>query len=212
MPEINMDSISIPDNKIEEIKSNWFKPKEVTIDENWVETLTTAWKKIDDTVSNSQIIIKDIEDSMKWVDKNSVEYKWYQWDLEKEKEHLSNLKEKEKKAHEDACEKSGWCLEQPTFRIWVNNLIGVWFQKEAWDDTSNTINRTLWTIIQKLMVALWVLSVLIMTVWAGYIIMYHGQDELLSKGKSIFMSGITALIVALSSYYIVSILRFILYN
>jgi hypothetical protein len=125
----------------------------------------------------------------------------------------SNAAEKwSKSAHEAECANSKNCLDQPTFSIWVNDLIGVWFQKKAWDDTSNTINRTLWTIIQKLMVALWVLSVLIMTVWAGYIIMYHGQDELLSKGKSIFMSGVTALIVALSSYYIVSILRFILYN
>jgi fumarate reductase subunit D len=130
-------------------------------------------------------------------------------------EDLKYAQEDAKAEHEKACatwDKAWTCLDQPTFEIGVNKLIGVWFQKKAWDDTSNTINRTLWTIIQKLMVALWVLSVLIMTVWAGYIIMYHGQDELLSKGKSIFMSGITALIVALSSYYIVSILRFILYN
>jgi hypothetical protein len=43
-------------------------------------------------------------------------------------------------------------------------------------------------------------------------IFYHGQDELLSKGKSIFMSGLIALIVALASYYIVSLVRFILYS
>jgi hypothetical protein len=113
---------------------------------------------------------------------------------------------------------STWNLSTVDFEIWLNETIWVWFQTKVasdWtklDNTSKVINHTLWTIIQKLMVALWVLSVLIMTVWAGYIIMYHGQDELLSKGKSIFMSGITALIVALSSYYIVSILRFILYN
>lgn len=98
------------------------------------------------------------------------------------------------------------------FEIWVNETIWVWFQVKKWDNTGNVLNRTLGTVIQKLMVALWVLAVLIMTIWAWYIIMYHGQDELLSKGKSIFMSGITALVVALSSYYLVAILRYILYK
>lgn len=105
-------------------------------------------------------------------------------------------------------------LDSSSFQIDVSSSGGIlgwmWFTPEG--DTSQVINRTLGTIIQKLMVALWVLAVLIMTVWAGYIIMYHGQDELLSKGKSIFMAGITSLVVALSSYYLVSILRFILYN
>lgn len=105
-------------------------------------------------------------------------------------------------------------LDSSSFQIDVSSSGGIlgwmWFTPEG--DTSQVINRTLGTIIQKLMVALWVLAVLIMTVWAGYIIMYHGQDELLSKGKSIFMAGVTSLVVALSSYYLVSILRFILYN
>lgn len=103
-------------------------------------------------------------------------------------------------------------LNSTDFTIGVNDTIGVWIPVLEWDNSSEVLNRTLGTIIQKLMVALWVLSVLIMTVWAWYIILYHGQDELLSKGKSIFMAWITALVVALSSYYLVSILRFILYN
>jgi len=124
------------------------------------------------------------------------------------------------KAAEDkrkaACEKDWNCLNEKSFRIDTGKFspIGKMTDK-SWTVLKNTeekINFLLWTIIQKLMIALWVLSVLIMTVGGGYIIMYHGQDELLSKGKSIFMSGIIALVVALSSYYIVSGLRFILYN
>jgi hypothetical protein len=111
------------------------------------------------------------------------------------------------------------CLDSVDFKINVNDTIWIGFAtgsgylaaKEA-EWTSGVVNFVLWTIIQKLMIALWVLSVLIMTVGGWYIIMYHGQDELLSKGKSIFMSGVIALVVALSSYYIVSGLRFILYN
>ena len=108
------------------------------------------------------------------------------------------------------------CLNSSTFEIKVNDTIWIGFStNEEFNDLSDSkqkINFVLWTIIQKLMIALWVLSVLIMTVGWGYIIMYHWQDELLSKGKSIFMSGVIALVVALSSYYIVSALRFILYN
>lgn len=62
------------------------------------------------------------------------------------------------------------------------------------------------------MIAIWVISLLVMTIWAWYMIFYHWQDELLSKGKSIFNSWIIALIVALSSYYIVSLVRLILYS
>mgnify|MGYP001942619757 CR=1 FL=1 len=117
--------------------------------------------------------------------------------------------------HKTQCWKwwsSAWkCIDQPTFTIWVDETIWVWF-KVGGKDTSQVINYTLGTVIQKLMIALWVLAVLIMTIWGGYIILYHGQDELLSKGKSIFMSGVTALVVALSSYYIVAILRYILYK
>lgn len=110
-----------------------------------------------------------------------------------------------------ASDESKWDLSSIGFQISVNDTLGVWIKVED-KKTSEVLNRTLGTVIQKLMVALWVLSVLIMTVWAWYIILYHGQDELLSKGKSIFMAWITALVVALSSYYLVSILRFILYN
>ena len=62
------------------------------------------------------------------------------------------------------------------------------------------------------MIAIWAISLLVMTIWAWYMIFYHWQDELLSKGKSIFNAWIIALIVALSSYYIVSLVRLILYS
>jgi uncharacterized Tic20 family protein len=74
------------------------------------------------------------------------------------------------------------------------------------------INYTLSTIIQTMMVLLWSLALLVMTIGAGYIVLHHGQDELLSKWKSIFMSWIYALIVALSSYYLIAIFRYILFQ
>lgn len=78
--------------------------------------------------------------------------------------------------------------------------------------TNWKVNYLLWTIIQKMMIALAVLSVLIMTVWGWYIILHNWQDELLSKWKSIFMSWVYSIVVALSSYYLIAIVRFVLYN
>ncbi|MDP2090006.1 MAG: hypothetical protein Q8K30_00280 [Candidatus Gracilibacteria bacterium] len=77
--------------------------------------------------------------------------------------------------------------------------------------TKENVNYLLGTIIQNLMIALGSLALLIMTVGAGYILLHHGEDELLSRGKNIFMSGIYALVIALSSYYLISIVRYLLY-
>lgn len=80
------------------------------------------------------------------------------------------------------------------------------------ENTNQVINYTLGTIIQRLMIALWSFSLIIMTIWAWYIILHNWQDELLNKWKSIFMSWVYALVVALSAYYLVSIVRFIIFS
>lgn len=81
-----------------------------------------------------------------------------------------------------------------------------------WASAKETINNTLWNIIQKLMIALWVIALFVMTVWAWYMVLYHGEDEYLTKWKNIFVWWITALIVALSSYYLVNLVWYILYS
>lgn len=104
-----------------------------------------------------------------------------------------------------------WDIWSPDFTI-DTELFSIWWQGLKWSDAKTTINNTLWTIIQKLMIALWVIALLVMTIWAWYMILYHGEDEYLSKWKNIFIGWITALIVALSSYYIVNIIWYILYK
>jgi len=138
-----------------------------------------------------------------------------QWD-----DAVSNMRKDEEIAAKNEqrdkdCDPEQWwswdCIDKKTFMFDTGS--GFWIGPNfRWSNTSEWANVLLGTIIQKLMVALGVLSVLIMTVGWGYIILYHGQDELLSKGKSIFMSWIIALVIALSSYMIVGLLRFILYN
>lgn len=105
-----------------------------------------------------------------------------------------------------------WCINKTSFEISVNKIIPwSWGLVLKGATTSETLNKTLWTIIQRLMIWLGSLSLIIMTIGWWYMIIYHGQDELLSKWKYIFMSWIIALVVSLSSYYMVALLRSILY-
>lgn len=79
-------------------------------------------------------------------------------------------------------------------------------------DSETAMNTFLWVVIEKLIIIFWVLATLIMTVGAWYMILYHGQDELLSKWKSIFMAGITAMAIALSAWVIVRLFAYFLYS
>ena len=96
------------------------------------------------------------------------------------------------------------------FTINVNDISpGMW---TVWATTKENVNYLLSTIIQNMMIALWSLALLIMTVWAWYILLHHGESELLTKWKWIFMAWVYALIISLSSYYLVSIVRYLLYS
>lgn len=102
------------------------------------------------------------------------------------------------------------CLDQPTFQIWVWTITpGI---TAEWQNIEERTNWLLWTFIQRMMIALWVLSVFIMTIWAWYIILNNWQDELLSKWKTIFMSWIYSVLIALASYYLISIIRYMLFT
>ena len=98
----------------------------------------------------------------------------------------------------------------PSFTIEVNDIAPA--DRVEWGTIREVSNNLLWKIIQSLMIPLWAIALLIMTIWAWYMIFYHWQDELLTKWKSIFNSWLIALIVALSAYYMVSLVRFILYS
>jgi len=81
----------------------------------------------------------------------------------------------------------------------------------VWDDAGETVDNVLMTILEKMILVFWVCSVFIMTIGAGYMIIYHGQDEFLSKWKSIFTSWLIALAVALSAWFIVRLFALLLY-
>ncbi len=80
------------------------------------------------------------------------------------------------------------------------------------EDAGGTVTNFLASILDKIIIVFWVFSALIMTVWAWYMIIYHGQDEFLSKWKSIFMAGLISLAIALSAGIIVRLFAFLLYS
>lgn len=103
-------------------------------------------------------------------------------------------------------------ITKPDFMIDVNTISpGGESLVDPDGDGRVTVNNVLTTVLNKLVVVFWVIAVFIMTIGAGYMIIYHGQDEFLSKGKSIFMSGIIALVIALSAGVIVNLFKYLLY-
>ena len=103
-----------------------------------------------------------------------------------------------------------WDLTSPSFMVNSNDLFPWLNAPVSW--SSNIANWFLWSIIQNMMVVLGTLSIFIMTIWAWYMILHTWQEEFLTRWKSIFMAWIYAMVIALSAYYLVAILRFILYS
>lgn len=87
--------------------------------------------------------------------------------------------------------------------------LGEWLIE--WGSRGN-VNSLLERVLNALIVIFWVAAVFFMTLGAWYMIIYHGQDELLSKWKTIFTSGLIALVVALSAWLIVRLFIYLLYT
>ena len=113
-------------------------------------------------------------------------------------------------AEQKVCE---WedCINSSNFEINVDSFTP-WWNSLKWSSAKKTITNTLLTIIEKLMVAFWVLSLFIMTIGWWYMIFYHWQDELLSKWKNIFSVWLIALVIALSSWLLVRLVSYFLYG
>lgn len=133
--------------------------------------------------------------------------------LESAQQALAEARKVAEEKHKEACALSKSCLEDENFEITVSDFVPWWtFDPSKWSNMKERTNWILWTIIEKLVIALGILSVFIMTIWWAYMILHNWQDELLNKWKSIFMSGIYAMAIALSSYFMVAIVRYLVFN
>lgn len=103
-----------------------------------------------------------------------------------------------------------WDLTSPDTMINVDDIYP--WKKVNKGSSLETANWILWTIIQNMMVALWAISILVMTIWAWFMILNSWDESMLTKWKTIFMSWIYAIVIALASYYMIAIVRFLLFN
>jgi len=101
---------------------------------------------------------------------------------------------------------------KPTFTINVWDIIWhIWPDNITWDTLETKTNNLLIKIIEMLMVAIWVIALFIVSVWAWYMIIYNWNEEFLKKWRNMIYTGFLALFIALSSYYIMNLVRYILY-
>ncbi len=134
-------------------------------------------------------------------------------DLKAKKDEIKEAQKKLEKAHKAACKASKSCLEDESFEITVADVVPGWvFDSSKWETMKQRTNWILWTIIEKLIIALWVISVLIMTVGWAYMILHSWQEGLLWKWKDLFMWWVYAMVIALSSYFIMAIVRYLIFN
>jgi len=229
----NKDSIKFG-NRIKELDSK-FSKAEKDSDAWLVQTKKDLAKSYEDTKSSTEINISKVKSDSNQVlidHWNPQEVKrWYEGQLNeavkdqkkacawwtstkcteaKKAKEAAETNYKSAKNEYDNSEAAKWDITSRWYQINVNDIspgMGV-----TWWTTEENVNFVLATIIQNLMIALWSFALLIMTIWAWYIILHNGQDELLSKWKSIFMSWVYALIIALSAYYLINIIRFILFQ
>jgi len=95
------------------------------------------------------------------------------------------------------------------FKLDTNKLFP-WNRYWKSDDYKQNIFDFLMDIIQKLMIWLGSIALLIIVIWSAFMILYHWEDSMLTKWKSIFSAWIISLIVALASYYMIEIVKYLI--
>lgn len=109
------------------------------------------------------------------------------------------------------CDVTWNCMDRSSFKINTDNF-SLWKKNLKWTTWTQTINKTFWVIIQQLMIILWTLSLVVISIWAWFMMLSHWDDSTLTKWKNTIKWWIIALVVALSSYYIINMVWYILYK
>lgn len=100
-----------------------------------------------------------------------------------------------------------------TFTVKVWDIIwNIWPQNIDWSTLEDKTNNLLIQVIEILMVAIWVIALFVVSVWAWYMIIYNWNEEFLKKWRNMIYTGFLALFIALSSYYLMNLVRYILYS
>ncbi len=111
----------------------------------------------------------------------------------------------------EKCDVTWNCMDRSSFKINTDNF-SLGKNNLKWTTWTQTINKTFWVIIQQLMIILWTLSLVVISIWAWFMMLFHWDDSTLTKWKNTIKWWIIALVVALSSYYIINMVWYILYK
>ena len=111
----------------------------------------------------------------------------------------------------DSCTWNGDCLASPKYHFSTSKFVPGWTFK-WWGTTKKRVENGLLTIIQRIMIPFWVISVIILTIWAGFMILSGWLDENITRWKKILKMWIVSISIALSSYLLVELLKYLLYT
>ena len=81
-----------------------------------------------------------------------------------------------------------------------------------WQTVSSQANTFFWRVIDLLLSWIWVFAFFVMVIWAWYMILSSWNESWLSKWKKMFYLWLWWLAVALSSYYIMNLVRAFIYQ
>ena len=105
---------------------------------------------------------------------------------------------------------SSVCVNSSNFEINVGNITP-WYGKPEVSSWQGKIIWILKDLIEKLMIALWVLALFMMTIGWWFMIISYWQEDLINRWKNIFTSWLIALVVALSSWLLVRFISYLVF-
>ncbi len=103
-------------------------------------------------------------------------------------------------------------LKSIDFTINIKDFTNIWKDVVSWGTLDQKANNFFWEIIDILLSAVWVIALFVMVVWAWFMVFYNWQDEMLKKWKNLFMWWILWLVIALTSYYIIALIKYFIYQ
>ncbi len=188
------------------------------------EATNSLWKaKV--SKSNAESNLKYLGDRLgSWAggDKEIEAVEFYESQLADAESSIANLKWevswlkfsfKDAKEAYDNSEESLNDFTSRWFKIWVWDVLP-WTRYTDPANSTSVKERTnifFADAIQKLIIWLGSIALLIMTIWAWFMIIYHWEDNLLTKWKSIFWAWVISLILTIMSFYIVEFVKYLLW-
>lgn len=102
-------------------------------------------------------------------------------------------------------------FSDPWFTIETKKITPIWKWNVEWSTLKEKAADLSRTVIDVLMIPIWVIALLIISVWAWYMIIYNWKEEFLTKWRNMITTWFLALFIALSSAYIIKAVIYIIY-